>query len=90
MKYYDWSKEKNELLKLERDVTFEEVQTAIESGNLLDTIIHPNFKRYPNQKVFIVNIRNYAYLVPFVEDEEKVFLKTIIPNRYATKKYIIK
>ena len=90
MKYFDWNKKKNELLKLERDISFEEVYIAIESGGLLEVVAHPNTKRYSNQKMFVVNINNYVYLVPFVEDEEKIFLKTIIPSRKATKKYLIK
>ena len=61
---------------------------AIESGSVLDTIRHPNKTRYPGQSMFIVNINMYAYLAPFVEDEEKVFLKTIIPSRKAKRKYI--
>lgn len=90
MKYFDWDEKKNVLLKSMRDVTFEEVLVAIDEGALLDTIQHPSKTRYSNQKIFVVNINNYVYLVPFVEDEEKVFLKTIIPSRKATKKYLIK
>lgn len=90
MKYFDWDGQKNAKLKIERDVCFEDVLMAIENGNILDIIEHPNKKRYPNQKIFIININDYAYLVPFTEDEEKVFLKTIIPSRKATKKYVIK
>lgn len=90
MKYFDWSKEKNELLKAEREISFEDVVNAIEEGYLLAITEHPNKVRYPNQKIFVVNIDNYAYLVPFVEDENKVFLKTIIPSRIATKKYLLK
>jgi uncharacterized DUF497 family protein len=89
MKYIDWNKEKNEQLKKERELSFEDIFIAIEEGNLLDIIEHPSKNRYPNQKVFIVAINNYAYLVQFVEDEEKIFLKTIIPSRKATKQYII-
>lgn len=90
VKYFDWNEEKNELLKLERDVSFEDVVVAWEAGDLLDIVKHSNRSKYPNQKVAVVNIRNYAYLVPFIEDEQKIFLKTIIPSRKATKKYIIK
>ena len=90
MKYFDWNENKNELLKLERDVSFEEVVIAVTSGLLLDDVKHPNPKKYPDQRIFVVNINNYAYLVPYIEDEEKVFLKTIIPSRVATKNYIIK
>lgn len=90
MKYFDWNKQKNELLKIERDVCFEDILIAIESGQILDIVEHPDKKHYPNQKIFIININNYAYLIPFVENKEKIFLKTIIPSRKATKKYIIK
>lgn len=89
-KYYDWNDEKNELLKSERGVCFEDVVDALESQVVFDTYLHPNQKRYPKQKMLIVNIRDYAYLVPFIEDEVKIFFKTIIPSRKATKKYIIK
>jgi hypothetical protein len=90
MKYLDWSKDKNEILKIERDVSFEDVCNVLESGGLLDIVAHPNSKKYPNQKMFVVNISNYVYLIPFVEDENKIFLKTIIPSRKATKKYLVK
>ncbi|MEK9153317.1 MAG: toxin [Patescibacteria group bacterium] len=90
MKYFDWDKDKNELLKQERDVCFEEVLMAIEEGNILDIVENPNVVKYPYQQIFIIKINNYAYLVPFAEDKQKVFLKTIIPSRKATKKYIIK
>ena len=88
MKYFDWDEVKNLILKRERDVSFEEVLTAIDEGGLLDLLEHPDRKKYPHQRIFVVNIGGYAYLVPFVEDEEKVFLKTIIPSRKATKKYL--
>jgi len=90
MKYFDWDSQKNQGLKQERGVGFEGILVAIEQGNILDIVEHSKKDKYPNQKIFIVNINNYAYLVPFVEDEEKVFLKTIIPSRKATKRYIIK
>lgn len=88
MKYYDWSDEKNEMLKKVRGVSFEQIELAIASGDLIDRIKHPNPARYPNQKVFLVKIENYIYSVPYVEDREKIFLKTIIPNSKATKKYL--
>ena len=88
MKYFDWDLEKNEELKRERDISFEEALIAIEEGFILDIIEHPKKSRYPNQKIFIVHVTDYVYLVPFVEDSEKVFLKTIIPSRKATKKYL--
>lgn len=90
MKYFDWGVKKSEKLRQERGIGFEEVLVAIDEDGIIDIIEHPNKKKYPNQKVLIVNIDQYAYLVPFVEDREKIFLKTIIPSRKATKKYIIK
>ena len=90
MKYFDWDNQKNQKLKQERGISFEEILIAIDEGNILDIVEHPNKVKYPNQRIFIVNINNYAYLVPFIEDEEKVFLKTIIPSREATKSYLIK
>ncbi len=89
MKYFDWDKKKNESLKEERDVSFEESTNILEKG-LIEVIKNPNLKKYPNQKVFIVNINNYIYIVPYVEDKEKYFLKTIFPSRKMTKKYLRK
>jgi hypothetical protein len=88
MKFYDWNDEKNELLKQLRRVLFEQVVLAIASGDFVDRLKHPNPQNYPNQMVFLVQIEDYIYSVPFVEDDEKVFLKTIIPNRRATKKLL--
>lgn len=90
MKYFDWDPEKNIQLKEQRDIGFEDILIAINEGNVLDITEHPNKKKYPGQKIFVVNVGGYVYVVPFVEDEEKVFLKTIIPSRKATKKYIVK
>ncbi|MBA4418925.1 MAG: toxin [Syntrophus sp. (in: bacteria)] len=88
MKYYDWNDEKNELLKKLRGVSFEQVVLAIVSGDLVDRVKHPNPEKYPNQRVFLVKIEDYIYSVPYVEDDEKTFLKMIIPNSKATKKYL--
>ena len=90
MKYFDWNIQKNQKLKQERNISFEQALIAIEEGDILDIVEQPTSSKHPNQEIFIININNYAYLVPFVEDKEKVFLKTIIPSRKATKKYIIK
>lgn len=89
MKHFDWDEKKNAKLKLEREIGFEDVVTAIHEGDLLVTLNHPNKERYPNQKIYIVNIENYAYVVPFIETEGKKILKTIYPSRKMTKKYII-
>jgi hypothetical protein len=84
---YEWSEGKNKLLKDSRDVGFEEVLLAIDEGRLLDVIPHHNLEKYPNQKLFIVRIRGYICYVPFVEDEERIFLKNIVPSRKYQKKY---
>ena len=88
MKYFDWNDEKNELLKKTRGVSFEEVELAIALGDLIDRVRHSNPAKYPNQKVFLVKIDNSIYSVPYVEDQEKIFLKTVIPNRKATRDYL--
>ena len=88
MKYFSWNEEKNELLREERQVSFEDVVFYIEQGFLLDVLEHPNPEKYPGQKVFVVQVEAYVYLVPFVESEDEVFLKTIIPSRKATRKYL--
>jgi len=90
VKYYDWNKAKNEFLKLERDISFEDVVNAIEENKVLEIRIHPNENKYPNQKILIVEMDNYIYCVPFVENEEKYFLKTIFPSRKLTKRYLFK
>ena len=88
VKYFSWNPEKNSALIQERGISFEEIVFHIENGDVLDLLENPNRERYPNQRVFIVNVEGYAYLVPFVEDELEVFLKTIIPSRKATRLYL--
>ena len=88
VKAYAWSKEKNQLLKAERDVSFEEIVVHIAAGDLLDIVEHPNPEKYEGQRMFIVKMREYVWLVPFVETDDEIFLKTIIPSRKATKKYL--
>ncbi|MCX6058124.1 MAG: toxin [Chloroflexi bacterium] len=88
MKYFSWNEEKNKLLKLDRQVSFEDVVFYIEKGHLLDVLEHPNQEKYKGQKIFVVQIDDYVYLIPFIEDDHEIFLKTIIPSRKATKKYL--
>lgn len=90
VKYVDWNESKNEVLKAERGISFEDIVSAITEGGLLKIIDHPNPIKYPKQKIMIVKIDNYAYVVPFVESADKYFLKTIFPSHSATKLYIIK
>src|ERR1700712_4354060 len=90
MKPFRWSGEKNEALKAERGISLEGVVVAIESGGLLDILTHPNQAKYPRQRILVVAADHYAYLVPFVEDQDHFFLKTIIPSRKATRDYLHK
>ncbi len=87
MKTISWSPEKNTLLRTERSVSFEDVVFHIMAGDILETIEHPNQVRYPGQQIHMIVIEEYVYLVPFIESEEEVFLKTIIPSRKATRAY---
>ncbi len=79
MKDYSWN---------ERGISFEEVVYHLERGDGLGVVNHPNQKKYSHQKMIVVHINEYVYLVPFVENEEKLFLKTVIPSRKATKSYL--
>lgn len=88
MKPFRWSADKNETLATERGITFERIIIAIEDGGLLDVIAHPNLERYPNQRILIVACDEYAYLVPYIEEEEFLFLKTVIPSRKATRDHL--
>jgi len=85
MKHFAWNSEKNAQLIEERGISFERVVYHIERDDILDVIKHPNSSKYPNQRMFVLNIGNYAYLVPFVETETGFFLKTIIPSRKLQK-----
>ena len=88
MKHFNWDPEKNDRLKRERNISFEEVVFHIENGDEVDVFERPNQDRYPRQRVSVVAVDGYAYVVPFVESEAEVFLKTIIPSRAATKRYL--
>ncbi len=87
MKGFEWNVEKNGWLKEHRDISFEEVVFFIENGGLLDSYEHPNPEKYPNQSIFVVQTDSYVYIVPYVENENNYFLKTIIPDRKARKRY---
>ena len=87
MRVYAWNSEKNESLIRTRGISFEEIVLNIQIGNEVDIFEHPNQKRYPGQKISVVLVEEYAYLVPFVESDEEIFLKTIIPSRKATRRY---
>jgi len=85
---YNWDTEKSLLLKETRGISFEQIVIYVEQGDLLDVIEHPNSERYAHQKILIVCIDTYIYAVPFVQNNNERFLKTIIPSRKFTKKYL--
>ena len=88
VKRFNWNSENNEQLRIDRGISFEEILFHIENGDVLDILQHPNQEKYGGQRIFVVEVNEYVHLVPFVEDETEVFLKTIIPSRKATKKYL--
>ncbi|PIV42165.1 MAG: toxin [Nitrospirae bacterium CG02_land_8_20_14_3_00_44_33] len=88
MKVFRWDNNKNELLKNNRGICFEQVVVLMERKDVLETVEHPNQNKYPGQKIATVMIDDYAYLVPYVQKSDEIFLKTIIPSRKATNKYM--
>ena len=83
-----WNAEKNVELMRERFISFEEVLSCVEQGGLLAVLDHPNRLRYPNQRIWVMRVRGYAYLVPLVESQSEIFLKTIMPSRKATRQFM--
>lgn len=90
MKQVKFNTDKSKKLKRERGVSFEKVAQIIKRKGFIGIVEHPNKKRYPKQRMYLVNIEEYIFIVPFVEDEKKIFLKTIYPSRKHTKKYLNK
>ena len=88
MKSIRWNPAKNVELMRERGISFEEILSCVEQGGLVVTLEHPNQRKYPNQRIWVVKVRGYAYLVPLVESESELFLKTIMPSRKATKQFL--
>ena len=89
-KSFEWNEEKNKWLQKYRDITFEEIAFFIEKGGLLDSYEHPNRERYPRQSIFVVQTDTYVYIVPYVEEDDYYFLKTIIPSPDKMDKYLNK
>lgn len=85
---YEFDPEKNAKLISLRGISFEEIIIILGTDKLLDIVVHPNNVKYPNQKVYVIEYKGYAYLVPFVENSNKIFLKTAFPSRQATKHYL--
>ena len=88
MRQIDWNDDKNEWLLQVRGISFEDILYHLSHDGLLDVIQHPNQEQYPDHSILIVNVEGYAYLVPFIKNENVIFLKTIIPSRKMTRKYL--
>ncbi len=86
-KLITWNEVKNQILKMQRNIGFEQILEKIESGEIVGRKVHPNKGKYPNQQIFIIKIDDYIYYVPFIESNDEIFLKTIIPGRKLTKEY---
>ena len=84
---YDWNPDKNEWLKKERNISFEEIVFHLSQGDVWKTADHPNQTNYPGQRIYFVIVEGYIHLVPHVVEEDTIFLKTIIPSRKATRDY---
>jgi len=88
MKHYDWDPDKNEMLKKDRNISFEKIVLHLENDDLISDIKHPNSEKYDHQRILLVKVDDYVYMVPYIETEYGAFLKTIIPSRKMTKKYL--
>ena len=88
MSIFDWNDEKNEHLATTRGVSFEDILIHIQNGDIIDVVRHPQENKYPNQKIMVINIQGYIYLVPYVKSKGVRFMKTIIPSRKATREYL--
>ncbi len=84
---YEWNPKKNEKLKRERNISFEQIVFHLSQGDVWKTADHPDQDNYPGQRIYFVIVEDYIYLVPFVAEDEYVFLKTIIPSRKATRNF---
>ncbi|MBF0106891.1 MAG: BrnT family toxin [Deltaproteobacteria bacterium] len=87
---FEFDPEKNIQLKTERNISFEEIISLIDEGHILDVVEHTNKHKYPNQKIYVIDVEGYIYLVPFVREKNAIFLKTIYPSRKATRDYLHK
>ena len=90
MKPFRWNHEKNEALKIQRGISFEEIVLAIEADGLLDELRHTDPDKYPNQSILVIALEAYVYLVPYVEEPDYYFLKTVIPSRKASRDYLLR
>ncbi len=87
MKLINWNSVKNAWLKKNRGISFEDILYYLDHNFLVDDVEHPSKNKYPNQRMMVLEIDEYVYLVPYVETNDEIFLKTIMPSRKATKNY---
>ncbi len=87
---FEFNLEKSRVLKETRGVSFEEAIALLDKTHILDILEHPNQQKYPHQKIYVLNFGEYVYLIPFVREGNRIFLKTIIPSRKATETYLRK
>lgn len=87
MKRIYWDSAKNEKLKTERGISFEEILVCIENSEVLAIIQNPS-KKHSCQRAFVIGLNNYVYYIPFIEEGDDIFLKTIIPSRKLTREYL--
>ena len=85
---FDWDSDKNERLKKERDISFEQIIFHLSQGDLWKIADHPDQKKYPGQKIYFVAVDDYIYMVPHVREKGRIFLKTAFPSRKATRDYL--
>jgi len=88
MRPINWNSTKNQQLIAKRGISFEDIVFLIQQGKLLDDVVHPNSEKYPEQRIFVISVDGYVHLVPYVENEKEIFLKTVVPSRKATKQYL--
>jgi len=85
---FDWSDEKDQILRKERGIGFQDIVFHLDRGDLIAIAEHPNTEKYPNQMIMYVQVESYIYMVPYIQSGDLKFLKTIIPSRKATRKFL--
>ena len=88
MPEYTWDADKNEWLRRNRGLSFDDVVYHLEHGGFLDDVPHPSQQLHPGQRLYIIRIGNYAYEVPFYRDGDVESLRTLYPSRKYTSAYL--
>ena len=90
MKPIRFNKDKDKVLKEKRGIGFKDVIKEMGAGKIVTVRKHPNTKKFPSQKIMLINIKNYIFVIPYIETEKEIFLKTIYKSRKYTKEFINK